>query len=364
MAILGMGLRAPIGKPVVMHGLPRLLGRLGLRGGQLRRRPLLAGMMEVNGRPLPSASQSRSRLLLLELFILLLIPRLLGVPPLPKLELVLDLFVLLTGALAADWDSGAIVPLRTMLSTLKSAAEVERFRTFVQSSKNNPDITFFVLKGESELEKARQDFTEVEWVEARVPGAWRGHLRLAASPFRALAAAARNSRGSAGRCDPSGSVTSRRDGPTGLSVLSEAVRPVFGGVSSPNDTFGLRSDRLRRSFRRSDRFVGAFGGGPTGLRRSFRRSDGGLFRWFRRGPTTLSAVRPVCSGGSGAAVAVRRHFRRSDRSVPVVPVCGRGHINWDLAHKSVATGRSRRSRRSRRIQADPRGCGPVHSSPG
>jgi len=90
---------------------------------------------------------------------------------------------------AADWDEGAVVvstidevwadPTLDYVVYPKTAVELERFRTLVQSSENAPDITFVLLKGDGELEAGRQDFAEVEWTEARVPGTWRNHLRVA-----------------------------------------------------------------------------------------------------------------------------------------------------------------------------------------
>ena len=90
---------------------------------------------------------------------------------------------------AADWDHGAVV-----VSTIdevwedhtldyvvypKTAGELERKRRLVQSSENAPDITFVLLKGDGALEAGSQEFAEVEWTEARVPGTWRNNLRVA-----------------------------------------------------------------------------------------------------------------------------------------------------------------------------------------
>ena len=90
---------------------------------------------------------------------------------------------------AADWDAGAVVvhtidevwadPTLDYVVFPRTAGELERFRTLVQSSESAPDITFIVLKGDAELEAGRKEFSEVEWTEARVPGTWRHQLRVA-----------------------------------------------------------------------------------------------------------------------------------------------------------------------------------------
>ncbi|CAE7891678.1 unnamed protein product [Symbiodinium sp. KB8] len=90
---------------------------------------------------------------------------------------------------ASDWDTGAVIvhtidevwadPTLDYVVFPRNAGELERFRTFVQSSESAPDITFIVFKGDAELEAGRKEFSEVEWTEARVPGTWRHQLRVA-----------------------------------------------------------------------------------------------------------------------------------------------------------------------------------------
>ena len=63
---------------------------------------------------------------------------------------------------AADWDPGAVVvstidevwedPTLDYVVYPKTAGELERFRTLVQSSEIAPDITFVLLKGDGKLE--------------------------------------------------------------------------------------------------------------------------------------------------------------------------------------------------------------------
>ncbi|CAE7308211.1 unnamed protein product [Symbiodinium sp. CCMP2456] len=99
---------------------------------------------------------------------------------------------------AADWDHGAVVvstidevwgdPTLDYIVYLKSAGEMERFRTLVQSSENAPDITFVVLKGDGALEARRREFAEVEWVEAPSLKASAFNPKESGAHFRAWAA--------------------------------------------------------------------------------------------------------------------------------------------------------------------------------
>ena len=92
---------------------------------------------------------------------------------------------------AADWTAGT-----TVVSTVdemwedltldyvicpRSEGELDRLKTLVLSSESPPDVTIVLLKSEAELEKGRKEFAEVEWAEARIPGTWRGHVRVAST---------------------------------------------------------------------------------------------------------------------------------------------------------------------------------------
>ena len=92
---------------------------------------------------------------------------------------------------AADWNAGTVVvsTVDEMWEDLtldyvmcpRSDGELDRLRTLVLSSESPPDVTIVLLKGDAELEKGRKEFAEVEWAEARVPGTWRGHIRVASA---------------------------------------------------------------------------------------------------------------------------------------------------------------------------------------
>ena len=90
---------------------------------------------------------------------------------------------------AADWQGEPRVvgsfaeiaedPKADYVAYPTSAKDLEGLRTFIQSAEVAPDISVVVLKGlKNELEEARVDFQEIEWTEARVPGIYKGQLRV------------------------------------------------------------------------------------------------------------------------------------------------------------------------------------------
>ena len=93
---------------------------------------------------------------------------------------------------AADWTAAGTTVVSTVdemwedltldyVMCPRSEAELARLRTLVLSSESPPDVTIVLLKSESELEKGRKEFAEAEWAEARIPGTWRGHVRVAST---------------------------------------------------------------------------------------------------------------------------------------------------------------------------------------